>query len=77
MVFRQICSSQNLFTIVVRYRHFGRRDQVIFRIPQLEQIFFKLRQLASTIQTVLIYDIWRQHLLVVMLPAVKIHHEVD
>ncbi|MNN22335.1 hypothetical protein D3C81_1356910 [compost metagenome] len=77
MVLRQIGSCQDLFTIEIRYRNLSCRNQIIFGIPQLEEILFELGKLSGAVQAVLIDDIRGQHLLIVMFPAVKIHHEID
>ncbi|MNF07648.1 hypothetical protein D3C80_2078750 [compost metagenome] len=48
-ILRKVCSSQNLLTVIVRYRYFSCRNQIILGIPELEQIFFELGQLACTV----------------------------
>src|SRR5689334_24981417 len=75
---RQLRGVEYLLAMIIRDRHFRRRDQVkLARIFELEKIGFKLRQLPGAEKCGTIDDERRQRFEITMLASLHIEHEID
>src|SRR4029077_568677 len=74
---RQLFALEHFFTVHIRHRYFGRRNEKQFWVGDAKGVLFKLRELSRSGHRATIYQERRQYLLILMLLRVQIQHEID
>src|SRR5262245_31151611 len=74
---RELLAFEHLFSMDIRNRHFGGRNEKEIWLRDTKQVFFELRELAGSRHGVTIHQEGRQNLAIAMLLGVQIEHEID
>ena len=77
ILYWQYLTLEYLLAVNVRERHFGGRDQEIFRTLNLKQILFEFREIAGSRKRSAVHQRGRNDFFVAVFPRMQIQHEIN